>query len=272
MYSRAQLFVPVASPPIGHLLVAQLEEPRRGHGAAEGDQLRGVQPRTSAATSVAEPASRLVADDHRAQEFLSARARAFGNGQPGRCQCGAFVRGIPDVAVVGCGGIAERGVDAGGFAHRQPGAVEPDWRFRLAALLLREVSKYPRRVDERAWRGAGERARQNHLGVLDRFRRQLAVRNVVEEASQGERAGRRRDGHSTATPLPRTSSRRDYRAHAEQSCRGQRAPQHRAPPDSVRPAQGPLPFIATLCHGVYSRPLTGENRNPNQIAPSTIAA
>ena len=135
MYSRAQLLVPVAMPAnrgrddserVGHLLVGQLEELRRGDRAAEGDDLRGVQTGTAAAPRVADPAGRLVADDHRAEQILPRGPDSLADGEAGGRERGAFMGGVADVAVVGRGRVAQRGVDPGGFTHRQPGAIEPD--------------------------------------------------------------------------------------------------------------------------------------------------
>ena len=108
------------------------------------------------------------------------------------------------------------GVDARRLGCRNLRAVEPDRRFRLAALLLRQLTQDPGGVDDRSRRRARERAGEDHLRVLDRLRRKVPVGGVVEESSERERAVglsavraastalRRRLARARSAPSPRT--------------------------------------------------------------------
>ena len=105
---------------VRHLLVGELEELCRSDGAAERDDLRGVDAAASTAARLADPARRLVAHDHRAEQLLPGGAGALADGQTGRCERGPFVGGVADVAVIRCGRIAEHGVDPRGRRRGTP--------------------------------------------------------------------------------------------------------------------------------------------------------
>ena len=90
-----------------HLLVRELQELRGGGGAGERDDLRGVHAAAPAAARLADPARRLVAEDHRAEQVLPRGAGALGDGEARRGERRAFMGGVADVAVVGRRRVAE---------------------------------------------------------------------------------------------------------------------------------------------------------------------
>ena len=107
--------------------------------------------------------------------------------RPADASVGAVVGGVADVAVVGCGGVAQTGVDACGAGSRKPGGIEPHRGFRPAASLLREITKDAGGVDQRSRRRARERAGEDHLRVLDRARRKILVAHAVHGPRERER-------------------------------------------------------------------------------------
>ena len=215
---------------VRHLLVRELQELRRRCGAGECDDLRGVHTAAPAAAGLADPARRLVPEDHRAEQVLTRGAGALGDGEAHRGECRSFMGGVADVAVVRSRRVAEYGIDARRLGYRNLRSIEPDRGFRLAALLLRQLTQDPRGVDDGSRRRARERAGEDHLRVLDRLRRKVPVGGVVEESSERERAVGWSAVRATGTALRRHLA-RDDRSKSQNARSRHGSPQHRASPD-----------------------------------------
>ena len=172
---------------VRHLLVSQLEELGCRDRASEGDDLGSVDARSPAAPRLANPSGSLVAD-HDGTEQVSARcAGALRHRETSGREGRTFVSGVVDIAIIRRGGVTQHGVDAGGLMHRQLGPIEPNRRLRPAAMLLREPAEDGRRIDDRTGRGAGQRARENHLRMLTGERRQVVELRGIEQSRQRER-------------------------------------------------------------------------------------
>ncbi len=136
---------------LGHLLVGKTQQLCGCNGSAECHDRRSVEARAYAAAdrpgptsprgrtgneSVCHSSSHLISGNHRAQCFLSARARPIAHGQSYGRQTGPDVRNVAQVTVVGSVGVAEHRVHARRGIHRQLRSVEPQRRFGLTPLLL----------------------------------------------------------------------------------------------------------------------------------------
>ena len=62
---------------VRHLPVGKLQELRSSRGAGEGDDLRGVHTAAPTVAGFADPARRLVPEDHRAEQVLTRGAGAL---------------------------------------------------------------------------------------------------------------------------------------------------------------------------------------------------
>ena len=125
---------------VRHLLVRQFEKPGGNNDCAKGDGLGGVDATPATAERRAHPVLGLEAGHDRAKQVLARGARALGDDEAGWDKFGAWVSPAVDVGVIPGGGIGEHGVDARRLVHRQLRPLEPDRRFRLAAVLLREIA------------------------------------------------------------------------------------------------------------------------------------
>ena len=103
---------------------------------------------------------------------------------------------VAQVTVVGRRGVAEHGVDPGGFGDRKFGTgIEPDGGVGSSTLLAGQVTDDLGGLDGGATGRAGERAGNDHRGMQHGLRRQVFGLRAGQEV--GEVTG---NGHCFIQP------------------------------------------------------------------------
>ena len=170
-----------------HLRCVEAQQPAGGNSPRENSDQAAMKSTGAKAgcDRLADAPGRLVAEDDCRQHVFASRSIPLGHGERRGDECRTGMDDVAQIAVVGSRCVAHHGIDLRRLGYRQfwP-CIEPQRGFGDAAAFSREVADDDRRFYACAERRAGERAGDQHRGMIDRVRREVGRADPSQKLRQ----------------------------------------------------------------------------------------